>query len=67
MSQLCRGSIVWMELPDPQGHNLKSRPAVIVTPDAEIQAGGEVRVVGISTQFASMRILRLMILGHLSQ
>jgi mRNA-degrading endonuclease toxin of MazEF toxin-antitoxin module len=48
--QLCRGRIVWVELLDPQGHNRKSRPAVIVTPDADIQADGEVWVVAISTQ-----------------
>jgi mRNA-degrading endonuclease toxin of MazEF toxin-antitoxin module len=39
-----------VELLDPQGHNAKRRPAVIVTPDADIQADGEVWVVAISTQ-----------------
>jgi mRNA-degrading endonuclease toxin of MazEF toxin-antitoxin module len=39
-----------VELPDPQGRNPKCRPAVIVTPDAEIRADGDVWVVGISTQ-----------------
>ena len=51
MSQLCRGRIVWVELLDPQGRNRKRRPAVVVTPDAEIKEDGEVWVVAISTQF----------------
>jgi len=50
VSQLCRGRIVWVELLDLQGRNRKCRPAVIVTPDADIRADGEVWVVGISTQ-----------------
>jgi mRNA-degrading endonuclease toxin of MazEF toxin-antitoxin module len=39
-----------VELLDPQGRNPKCRPAVIVTPDAEIQPDGAVWVVGITTQ-----------------
>jgi mRNA-degrading endonuclease toxin of MazEF toxin-antitoxin module len=50
MSQLCRGRIVWVELLDPQGRNPKCRPAVIVTPDADIRSDGDVWVVAISTQ-----------------
>ncbi len=50
MSQLCRGRIVWVELLDPQGRNRKCRPAVIVTPNADIRADGEVWVVAVSTQ-----------------
>ena len=50
MSQLSRGRIVWVELLDPQGRNPKCRPAVIVTPDADIRADGEVWIVAISTQ-----------------
>ena len=50
MTQLCRGRIVWVELSDPEARNLKCRPAVIVTPDAEIRADGDVWVVAISTQ-----------------
>src|SRR5438552_7296188 len=50
VSQLCRGRIVWVQLPDPQGRNPKCRPAVVVTPDADIRADGEVWVVAISTQ-----------------
>ena len=50
MSQLGRGRIVWVELLDPQSCNAKCRPAVIVTPDADIREDGEVWVVAISTQ-----------------
>ena len=50
MSQLGRGRIVWVELLDPQSRNAKCRPAVIVTPDADIREDGEVWVVAISTQ-----------------
>jgi hypothetical protein len=42
VSQLCRGRIVWVELLDPQGRNPKCRPAVIVTPDADLKDDGEV-------------------------
>ena len=42
MAPLCRGRIVWVELLDPQGRNRKCRPAVIVTPDADIRDDGEV-------------------------
>jgi hypothetical protein len=48
--QLCRGAIVWVEILDPQGRNRKCRPAVIVTPDADIRADGEVWVVAVSKQ-----------------
>ena len=41
-----------MDLLDPQGRNRKCRPAVIVTPDADIQPNGEVWVVAISTQLS---------------
>jgi mRNA-degrading endonuclease toxin of MazEF toxin-antitoxin module len=50
VAPLCRGRIVWVELLDPQGHNPKCRPAVIVTPDADIRDDGEVWVVAISSQ-----------------
>ena len=49
MSQLCRGRIVWVEVLDPQGRNPKQRPAVIVSPDAEIHEDGEVWLVAIAT------------------
>jgi mRNA-degrading endonuclease toxin of MazEF toxin-antitoxin module len=51
VSSPCHGRIVWVEVPDSQGRNPKRRPAVIVTPTHEIQADGEVCVVGISTKF----------------
>jgi mRNA-degrading endonuclease toxin of MazEF toxin-antitoxin module len=50
MSTLCRGRIVWVELLDPQGHNPKRRPAVVISPDADIHDDGEVWVVAISSQ-----------------
>ena len=56
MSQLCRGRIVWVKLLDPQDRNRKLRPAVIVTPDTDIRADGEVWVVAISTQFGESPI-----------
>jgi mRNA-degrading endonuclease toxin of MazEF toxin-antitoxin module len=52
VTPLCRGRIVWVELLDAQGRNPKCRPAVIVTPDADIQADGEVWVVAISSQLS---------------
>lgn len=39
---LAQGRIVWVELLDPQGRNPKARPAVILTPTAEIQPEGTV-------------------------
>ncbi len=45
-----QGRIVWVEVPDPQGRNPKRRPAVIVTPTAEIRADGEVVVAALSSQ-----------------
>lgn len=50
MSTPSRGRIVWVELPDPQGRNLKRRPAVIVSADEDIALDGEVWVVAISSQ-----------------
>jgi mRNA-degrading endonuclease toxin of MazEF toxin-antitoxin module len=50
MLRLCRGRIVWVELLDPLSRNRKTRPAVIVTPDEEIQPDSDVWVVAISTQ-----------------
>lgn len=49
-SPLSQGRIVWAELLDPQGHNPKRRPAVILTPTAEIRADGEVVVAALSSQ-----------------
>jgi mRNA-degrading endonuclease toxin of MazEF toxin-antitoxin module len=44
-----RGSIVWVAIPDPQGGNEKTRPAVILTATEEIAAATEVWVAAIST------------------
>ena len=49
-----QGRILWIELLDPQGRNLKIRPAVIVTSTSEIHSDGVVVVVAISTQIDSM-------------
>lgn len=45
-----QGRIVWVELLDPQGRNPKVRPAVVLTPTAEIRPGGEVVVAAVSRQ-----------------
>lgn len=47
---LQQGSIVWVEVSDPAGRNPKCRPAVIVTPDAEICAGQPIVVVAATTK-----------------
>jgi mRNA-degrading endonuclease toxin of MazEF toxin-antitoxin module len=47
---LQQGRIVWVELLDPQGRNPKRRPAVILTPTAEIRADGDVVVAALSSQ-----------------
>lgn len=49
-SPLQQGRIVYAELLDPQGRNPKRRPAVVLTPTAEIQSDGEVVVAAISKQ-----------------
>jgi mRNA-degrading endonuclease toxin of MazEF toxin-antitoxin module len=46
------GSVVWAELADSHGAR-KVRPAVVVTPTAEITAEATVRVVAITTRLAS--------------
>src|SRR2546430_9467456 len=48
-SSAAGGSCGW-NFPDPQGRNPKRRPAVLVTPDVDIRADGDVWVVAISTQ-----------------
>lgn len=45
-----QGRIVWAEVLDPQGRNPKRRPAVVLTPTAEIRAEGDVVVAALSTQ-----------------
>lgn len=49
-ASLQQGRIVWVELFDPQGRNPKRRPAVILTPTAEIRPEGEVVVAALSSQ-----------------
>lgn len=49
-SPLQQGRIVWAELLDPQGRNPKRRPAVILTPTAEIHTEGEIVVAALSSQ-----------------
>lgn len=44
------GRIVYAARPNPQGRNVKKRPWVILSPDAEIQSGVPLRVVAISTR-----------------
>lgn len=43
------GSVIWAELEDANGIR-KVRPAVVVTPSADIAAGKEVRIVAITTR-----------------
>ena len=47
---LQQSRIVWVELLDPQGRNPKRRPAVVITPTAEIRSDGEVVVAALSSQ-----------------
>lgn len=49
MPTLCRGRIVRVEVLDPQGQNPKCRPAVILTPTAEIRPDGSVALVAITS------------------
>jgi mRNA-degrading endonuclease toxin of MazEF toxin-antitoxin module len=44
-----QGSIVWVTITDPRGGNPKSRPAVVVTPTAAIEAGCDVQLAAITT------------------
>ena len=48
--KLRHGSIVWVELLDPQGRNPKIRPAVVITPTDDITDEGSVHVIGITSQ-----------------
>lgn len=43
--RLQQGSIIWANVADPQGRNAKDRPAVILTPNEEIEAGEALFVV----------------------
>jgi mRNA-degrading endonuclease toxin of MazEF toxin-antitoxin module len=48
VGELKRGRIVWVELPDPQGRNPKIRPAVVLTPTADIKSAGTIQVAAIT-------------------
>lgn len=47
----CLGSVVWAELDDPNGFR-KLRPAVVLTPTADIGSGRTVKVVAVTTRLA---------------
>jgi mRNA-degrading endonuclease toxin of MazEF toxin-antitoxin module len=49
---LCQGRIVWVAVSDRAGRNPKCRPAVIITPTAEIQAEGDIVVVAATGTFS---------------
>jgi len=48
---LCQGRIVWVAIEDQSGRNPKCRPAVIITPTAQIDHAGEVVVVAATSTF----------------
>ena len=50
MTIVGRGSIVWIEMVDPNGVNIKSRPAVVLSTEEQIQIDGHVRVLAVSSQ-----------------
>ena len=50
MSLLLGDIVIVADLPDLQGVNPKPRPAVVVTPSAELEAGGPIFVVAITTR-----------------
>jgi mRNA-degrading endonuclease toxin of MazEF toxin-antitoxin module len=54
MTGLSCGSIVWIELPDPQGKNPKRRPAVVVTAAADLVSATEVWVAAITTRIDAL-------------
>jgi mRNA-degrading endonuclease toxin of MazEF toxin-antitoxin module len=50
VASLQQGRIVWVELADPQGRNPKVRPAVVLTPTAEIRPDGDLVVAAVSSR-----------------
>lgn len=50
---LQQGQIVWATMPDPQGRNAKTRPALVYTPTAEITSDGFLDLVAITSQVGS--------------
>ncbi len=51
MPTIEQGSVIWAELPSSDGATKKRRPAVVVTPTAEIVAGQPFVVVTATTKF----------------
>ena len=49
MPVIGQGSVILVELMDPQGRNPKVRPAIVVTEDRTIQAGGPINVVAVTS------------------
>jgi mRNA-degrading endonuclease toxin of MazEF toxin-antitoxin module len=47
-----RGSILWIQLTDPDGKNPKERPALLLSSNEKIMEGGELVVAAISTVFS---------------
>ena len=45
----CLGSVVWVELADARGA-LKVRPAVVISPTAQITTGATIRVVAVTSR-----------------
>jgi mRNA-degrading endonuclease toxin of MazEF toxin-antitoxin module len=51
LSSVLFGSVVWVnDMLDPQGRNPKRRRAAVITPTDQIGPGGEIWVVGITSQ-----------------
>ncbi len=48
-SRIEYGRIVWAVIPDSRDGNPKSRPAVVITPNEEIEFDGKVEVLAITT------------------
>lgn len=48
MPGLTEGRLVWVELADPQGRNPKVRPAVVLTPTADIRSDGLIVVAAVT-------------------
>jgi hypothetical protein len=42
------GSITWIEIPDPNGVNLKKRPVIVLTRNNEIRRHSDLRVVAVT-------------------
>lgn len=58
-SPLAQGRIVWVTIPDSRGGNKKSRPAIILTADNDIDPNGSVHVVVLTTLTGRLALVRL--------